>query len=230
MLPARPMKYLLRKPLVQALLARLLGRYLAFALRTTRWMVDGEEHLARVAAGGPAVVAFWHEHLPFMPELILIARRLPSYRPRLIHTLVSHHRDGRFIGEVVRRFDVQIVYGSSSSGGATGLRTLLRLLAQGDIVGITPDGPRGPRRSLAPGVAQVAALSGAPIVPCAGCTSRRVVLGTWDRLSVPLPFGRGVVVCGPAIAVRKGEWRGALPGITAALNHVAERAERLCPA
>src|SRR6185437_3247705 len=114
--------------------------------------------------------------------------------------------------------------------GCPGLRTLLRLLAQGDIVGITPDGPRGPRRSLAPGVAQVAALSGAPIIPCAGCTSRRVVVGTWDRLSVPLPFGRGVVVCGPAITVRKGEWRGALPGITAALNHVAERAERLCPA
>ena len=80
------MKHLLRKPLIQALLARLLGRYLVFALRTTRWTLHGEEHLAPHAAGAPAVLAFWHEHLPLVPALVLIARRLPFYRPQPMHT------------------------------------------------------------------------------------------------------------------------------------------------
>lgn len=228
MLPARRMRFLLRTSLAQALLARLLGGYLAFAIRTTRWTLDGQEHLAQYGAGIPAVFAFWHEFLPLMPSLVLFARRLPQYRDMTVHTLVSHHRDGRFIGEVVRRFHIHPVLGSTSRGGATGLRALLKLLARGDIIGLTPDGPRGPRRIAASGVAQLAALAEVPVVPCAARTTRRVVLSTWDRMPVPLPFGRGVMVCGPAITVSRASWRDALPAIATALNQVADRADRLC--
>src|SRR4051812_46421222 len=111
MLPARRMRILLRTSLAQALLARVLGGYLAFALRTTRWTLDGQEHLAPYGAGIPAVFAFWHEFLPLMPSLVLFARKLPQFRDMTVHTLVSHHRDGRFIGEVVRRFHIHPVLG-----------------------------------------------------------------------------------------------------------------------
>ena len=123
----------------------------------------------------------------------------------------ASHRDGRFIGAVVSRFALDVVLGSSSRGGAKGLRVLLNLLAGGDHIAITPDGPRGPRRVAAPGVAQLAALSGAPVLPCAAQTTRRWVLRTWDRMVVPKPFGRGVVVCLPTIAVepRRLAGRGA---------------------
>jgi len=224
------MRSLLRSPFAQWLLARLLGLYLAFAIRSTRWTLDGQEHLLAHGAGAPAVFAFWHECLPLMPALVLSARRLPQYRTVAVHTLVSHHRDGRFIGAVVRRFGIDTVSGSSSRGGASGLRNLLRLLAQGDIIAITPDGPRGPRRDAAPGVAHLAALAAVPVVPCAARTARHIVLGTWDRMPVPLPFGRGVMVCGPAIIVPRTTWRDAVPAITAAINHATDRAERLCSA
>lgn len=224
------MKSLLRHPTVQALLARLLGRYLHFALRTTRWTLDGQPHAAALAAGQPAVVAFWHEHLPLVPALALLARHLPGYRPARMHALVSHHRDGRFIGLVIRRFGMDTVFGSSSRGGPAALRNLLGLLAKGHIIGITPDGPRGPRRQAAPGVAQLAALSGMPVVPIAARTARRIQLGTWDRMTIPLPFGRGVVVCGAAIPVPRAAWQDALPAITAGLNAASDQAERLCPA
>jgi lysophospholipid acyltransferase (LPLAT)-like uncharacterized protein len=165
-----------------------------------------------------------------MPALSLIARKLPFYRPTPIHTLVSQHRDGRFIGSVVRRFGISPILGSSSRGGAAGLRNLLAVLRQGHLIGITPDGPRGPRRQAALGVAQLAALSGVPVVPLAARTSRRIQLNTWDRMRVPLPFGRGVVVCGPAIDVPRNGWRDAVPVIAEALNQAAKRAEALCPA
>jgi lysophospholipid acyltransferase (LPLAT)-like uncharacterized protein len=224
------MKSLLRHPTVQAMLGRLLGRYLHFALRTTRWTVDGAADFAPLAAGRPTVVAFWHEHLPLVPALALLARRIPGYRATPMHALVSHHRDGRFIGLVIRRFGMDTVLGSSSRGGPGALRNLLGLLMKGDIIGITPDGPRGPRRHIAPGVAQLAALAGVPVLPVAARTARRIQLDTWDRMAIPLPFGRGVVVCGAAILVPRAAWQETLPAISAALDAVSDRAEMLCPA
>jgi len=224
------MKRLARHPVVQIALARVLGLYLGFALHTTRWSLQGHEHIAPHAAGAPVVVAFWHERLPLMPMLWLKARRSPEGRRarNRVHVLVSRHHDGRFIGAVVSRFALDVVLGSTSRGGARGLRTLLTLLAGGDHIAITPDGPRGPRRIAAPGVAQLAALSGAPVLPCAAQTTRRWVLRTWDRMVVPKPFGRGVVVCLPAIAVARDRWQEAVPAIGAALTDAAEQADRLC--
>ncbi len=224
------MKTLLRHPVTQVALAKLLGLYLAFALRTTRWSLEGHEHMARHAAGAPVVVAFWHERLPMMPMLWVKARQSPEAQGvrNRVHVLVSQHRDGRFIGNVVSRFALDVVLGSSSRGGARGLRLMLDLLASGDHIAITPDGPRGPRRVAAAGVAQLSALSGAPILPCAAQTTRHWVLRTWDRMVVPKPFGRGVVVCLPTIAVPRDTWQDAVPAITAALTEAAEKADALC--
>jgi lysophospholipid acyltransferase (LPLAT)-like uncharacterized protein len=220
------LKRLVRRPGVQRAGARAFGLYLDFALRTTRWTLHGEPHVAPYLGGAPVVAAFWHERLPLMPALWLLARRRnPAGR---IHVLVSRHRDGRLIGALMRRFAVQPVHGSSSRGGAAGLRKLAALLAGGDQVAITPDGPRGPRRRAAPGVAQIAELSGVPVLPCAAQTTRRITLNTWDGMVLPLPFGRGAVVCEQPILVPRHGWQAALPQIEAALDRAAEAANRLC--
>ena len=113
--------------------------------------------------------------------------------------------------------------------GQAGYRSLLGLVEKGDHIGITPDGPRGPRRKSAPGVAQVAAVSGAPVLPCAAQTSRRWVLRSWDRMVIPKPFGRGVVVCGPVIPIAREGWEDALGTIDAAITAACDDADRLCP-
>ena len=231
------LKRLLRSAAVQSFTARLVGLYLALALRTTRWTLVGEEHAAAATAGQPSIAAFWHERLPLLPALWFIMRRHGATgTPRV---LVSKHRDGRFIGAVVRRFGVQVVHGSSSKdgsardvsekGGANSVRVLLAELQAGEHILITPDGPRGPRRRAAPGVAQIAGLSGAPVLPVGAQTNRRRVLPTWDRMYVPLPFGRGVIVCGEPILVPREGWDSFVPAIEAALSHVADLADSLCP-
>src|SRR5271165_2070072 len=222
------MKRLLRHPATQAVLVWLGGLYLMLALRTTRWVLDGAEHLAPCAAGQTAVAAFWHERLALMPMLWLTLRRMD--RAQRGHVLVSRHRDGRLIGSVMRRFGVGLLFGSSRRGGAASLRAALPLLARGEHLIITPDGPRGPRRVAAPGVAQIAALSGVKVLPCAAQTSRRRVLRSWDRMVIPLPFGRGVLVCLPPIAVARDGWQAAVPSIAAALTAAADRADHLCGA
>jgi lysophospholipid acyltransferase (LPLAT)-like uncharacterized protein len=227
-LPGARMKALLRTSQAQAVLPVLLGGYLSLVLRTTRWTLDGRQHFAAHVGGSPAIFAFWHEFLPYMPMLVALSRRLPTSKPVKIHTLVSKHRDGRFIGRVVRHFDIEPISGSSSRGGAAGLRAMLAALARGELIGITPDGPRGPRRTPAAGVAQLAALSGAPVIPCAAMSTRRIQLKTWDRMSIPAPLGSAVLVCGAPIYVPRQDWKAALPLVTDGLNAAATRAEALC--
>ncbi len=217
--------------MVQSVLAGLLGFYLAVALRTTRWTLYGREHVAPNLAGAPTIATFWHERLLLMPALWRLADLGGARR---MHVLVSRHSDGRLIGDLMRRFRVDVVHGSSARdgqdrGGASGLRQLLRVLAAGEQVVVTPDGPRGPARQAAAGVAQLAALSGIAVLPCAAQTSRRRRLGTWDRMVLPVPFGRGVIVCGAPIPVGRHEAAAALPRIAAALTEVADMADRLCP-
>jgi len=223
--PPEMFKRWVRRPGVQGVLASCLAAYLDFALRSTRWRVQGEANLAPFANGAPAVAAFWHERLPLMPALWQAARRQGAGIKG--HVLVSRHNDGQLIGAVMRHFGVGVVLGSSSRGGAVGSLALLDALAAGGIAIITPDGPRGPPRRAAPGVAQLAAISGAPVLPCAAQTSRRWVLRTWDRMVLPLPFGRGVLVCLPAIAVPREGWEASLPGIAAALSEAADIADRM---
>jgi len=222
------LKRLIRKPFVQAAAAWLLGQYLAFVYATTRWRLLGAEHLAPVLGRHPTVIAaFWHERLPMMPMLWRTARRdLPALGARAGHVLVSRHRDGHFIGAVVRRFDLNMVHASSSKGGATGLRMLLRRLAEGDLVVITPDGPRGPRRSPAPGVVQLALASGLPVLPTAASTTRHIRLKSWDRMMLPLPFGRGVVAMGAPVQVgRDDDPLAALAAIGAAMTAACDAAD-----
>jgi lysophospholipid acyltransferase (LPLAT)-like uncharacterized protein len=229
------MKRLLRSAPVQFVLAHLLSLYLLLALRTQRWTIDGQAHFIPHAAGQPAVFAFWHEFLPLMPQLPALGRRQAVYKRTGVYVLVSRHRDGHFIANAVRRFGVDAIHGSTgrrgeSKGGAASLRTMLAALARGDMIAMAPDGPRGPRRHAAPGALQLAALAGVPILPVAARTSRRIQLKSWDRMAIPLPFGRAVAVFGPAIVVPRDAWKDAMPALDAGLRDVADRAERLCPA
>ncbi len=228
------LKRMLRHPRVLAAVAWLIGLYLTFVYRTTRWRLEGIEHVTTQAGGDarpvPMIVAFWHERLPLMSKLWVMARAMPDYasRSQAAHVLVSQHRDGQFIGAIIRWFGLDVVLGSTSRGGASALRSLKEMLVRGDFVAITPDGPRGPPRQAAPGVAQLAALSGALVLPCAAQTTRHRRLRTWDRMVLPLPFGRAVIVCGPLIPVSRQDWAASVPVITDALNAAAARADAAC--
>ena len=229
------LKRLVQRPGAQALGARAAARYLWLALGATRWTVDGEHHLPPFIAGQPAIFAFWHECLPLMPAFWMWFQRQQRQAGLAtpMHVLVSRHKDGRFIGEVMRSFGVALVHGSSrrgdrDRGGSQAARTLVEALQQGGVAGITPDGPRGPRRHAARGVAQLAARAGVPVVPLAAQTRHRRVLSTWDRMVLPLPGGRGALVCGAPVLIGPDGGDAALPAIERALTAAADRADALC--
>ena len=80
-----------------------------------------------------------------------------------MHILISEHRDGELITQVVKRLGFSVVRGSTTRGGARALREMSLRIDQGHLC-VTPDGPRGPRRSVHQGVAYLASRTGLPIV------------------------------------------------------------------
>jgi lysophospholipid acyltransferase (LPLAT)-like uncharacterized protein len=117
------------------------------------------------------------------------------------HMLISAHPDGRIIAGAMTYFGIETIAGSTSRGGSSALRGILKRLKQGACVGITPDGPRGPAMTVSLGIVNIARLAGVPIVPVTYATSRRRELATWDRFQLALPFGRGVFLFGEPIEI-----------------------------
>lgn len=189
-----PLKKFLARNGVRRILCWLAAQYIRLVHATGRWTVVGGEAPRRLwESGTPFILAFWHGRLLMMPYA--------WDRTRPIHMLISQHRDGQLIARTVAHFGIQTAAGSSTRGGAGALRVMVRALGDGDCVGITPDGPRGPRMRTSEGAVSVARLAGAPIVPATFAVSRRAVLGTWDRFVVALPFARGAFIWGEPIMV-----------------------------
>lgn len=184
-----------RRTLVESLAPRVAHAYIRFLRATMRLEYRNREALARArAAAGSYIVTFWHSRFVMMPY---------CYPDKRLVILSSRHRDSRMLADVMRRFGLTQAWGSSSEGGAAGMRDVLRRIRDGFDVGITPDGPRGPRRRVQPGVIAMARLSGKPIVPVAFSAKPARRLGSWDRTLLPLPFGRGLFVYGEPLTVAR---------------------------
>jgi lysophospholipid acyltransferase (LPLAT)-like uncharacterized protein len=147
---------------------------------------------------GRYIYAFWHENI-----------LIPAYqygRPD-IWVLISQHADGQLIAEACRHLRFRAVRGSTTRDGVKAVRELLRKGKHAHLA-ITPDGPRGPRRRVQPGLVYLAAWTGLPIVPIGFAFHRAWRMRSWDRFALPHPYS--AVEC-----------------VTAELIHVPGDADRL---
>jgi len=206
-------------PPVVAALVRALGA-------TLRLRVVGAEPLVPFwAAGRPLIYAVWHGRILLTPWANARLRRTRGARP--VAVLASRARDGEVVARYVGRFGLDVVRGSSSRGGSAGLRGLVAAIGAGQDVAVVPDGPRGPRGRLQPGVVALASLSGAPIVPMAVACRPARQFDSWDEFQVPLPFARCAVVFGDPRAVpRDADREQARADLERALDAVTAAADR----
>jgi len=179
-------------PSVGSWALRLLGR----TLRVRR---EEGTVAALWAAGTPVIYVVWHARLLLLPYL---------YRDRELRALISRSRDGDLVAGLVRRFGFVVVRGSSTRGGAGGLRALIRALGKGHSVVLVPDGPRGPSETVKAGVVTLARISGAPVVPLALAASSEWHARSWDGFRVPKPFSRCIVRFGDPVRVSRPQEGG----------------------
>lgn len=174
-----------------------LGLFVLRLLALT-WRVEARGDAAwraRHAAGKGMVMALWHGQL--LP-LAFYLRNLG------MSVLVSEHRDGEIIAQILERMGYTMIRGSSTRGGARALVEMIKVLRGGIAVCITPDGPKGPARTFAPGAAVAAQRAGVPITTMYVTVERAWTLKSWDRFMIPKPFAHVVLHFGAPTMVREG--------------------------
>ena len=107
---------------------------------------------------------------------------------RTIDTIVSNHFDGELVARLMQLFGGGTIRGSSSKGGVSALRGALKALKNGRDIGITPDGPRGPRHTVADGAAALAMMRKVPIITMNCNPTSYWSMKSWDHFCIPKPF------------------------------------------
>jgi hypothetical protein len=185
-----------RRRLVAALiyaLARALAATLRFELNDLSGYFSGGSQ-ERI------IFAIWHNRLAL--SLVLYNRYIARRdRGRRLAAMVSASRDGGLLAEILERFGVEPVRGSSSRRGPQALREMVSWGRRGHDLAITPDGPRGPCYIVQEGVISTAQLTGLPIVPVAYHLNWKIRAKSWDRFQIPLPFARCEVTIGKELRV-----------------------------
>ncbi len=157
------------------LLVRLLGLTWRFKLRN-------DAPWRRVlASGSTMVLAVWHGDM---------LAPIWMHRKQGLVAIVSEHSDGEIISRIIAGLGLESARGSTTRGGSRALLTLIRALEAGRICAFTPDGPRGPRHVLQPGLLAAARKAGVPIVLIGTAVDRCWEFKSWDRFVLPKPFAR----------------------------------------
>ena len=131
------------------------------------------------------LVAFWHGELLMQP---FNYRKLkPNGK---VSAMISEHKDGEAITKTVEYLGIHSIRGSSTRGGAKALIGAIKELKGGDDVAITPDGPKGPRFSIADGIVAIHKKTNAKILLFNCKSSKYWQFNSWDKFIVPKPFGR----------------------------------------
>jgi len=216
----------LRSGWFQRVIGFLAAEYLRLVWLTNRFSYEPPDVYAIVEPQMPVILGFWHGQHFLMPFV-----KKDRHRAKV---LISRHRDGEFNAIAAERLGVGTVRGSGDhgsafhrKGGVGAFKEMVRVLEEGTNMALTADVPKK-SRVAGLGIIMLARESGRPIVPLAMATSRYIRLGNWDRSTIHLPFGRGVLVGGDRIMVpadADAEMMEALRlRLEVALNDVARRA------
>lgn len=198
---------------------------------TIRWRhIDRAEGEAVWGRSKPVILVVWHGRL-------LMAHKgwpLGKSDKVPIKALISNSKEGEIIARAFERVGVENIRGSAAKGGQQkggmeAMIAMIRALRAGQSVCITPDGPRGPRMRVQRGVISLAKATGAPILCVSWNTAGRHVLNSWDRMVLPTPFSRGLVVWSKALTVARdaspGDEEAARLALEAELNRITALAD-----
>jgi lysophospholipid acyltransferase (LPLAT)-like uncharacterized protein len=217
-------KKILKSPAAQAFAAFFLSLFIRLVCLTNCKDIHIDPQTAVFVNGDAnAIFAFWHGRMMVLPAFY------PPGRP--IRVLISRHSDGALISRVISHFGHKTVTGSTSKGGLSAANEILEALSNGDNVGITPDGPRGPAAVASRGAVTLARLAKKPLIPVTFAATRAKRLHSWDRFLLVLPFGRIVFCVGAPLAVAEtltdDQEEATRLQFEQTMNALVEKAERL---
>lgn len=163
---------------------------------TYRWKYVNRERFEALVREGGVILPFWHNR-------IIGGCTAPVFRPHDSVVIISEHFDGEIIARVAACFSHRSTRGSPKAHGLEALKGLETELMKGSIVGITPDGPRGPKYKAQPGVAMLCMHSGRTVLPFTASARSRWKFASWDAFELPKPFSEITIVFGNELRAGK---------------------------
>ena len=160
---------------------------------TTRIDVIGFEKIKSIVSTQKGILTFWHS------RILLISYLFKGYAAL---ALVSQSKDGEIMAQILEQQGYEAIRGSTSKGGIRALAEMIRAMrTRNKPAAIVPDGPRGPRFVVQPGVITLAQKTGYPIVPVTYSAKKMKIFSSWDRFILPYPFTRCRVIYGEPVTV-----------------------------
>ncbi len=187
-------KILKKNNFVLSVVTKMLYTYLRVVYFTCRWQfVFSDNHNKQEFLAQKGVIfAFWHNRLALGPGIFAGHKD--------IYALISPHRDGRIISDIVGKFGFGVINGSSNKNPVSALKIIIQKLHNGSNIVITPDGPRGPIYKINSNINKVAQKYNIKLIPVSCSASRYFLLKSWDKLIMPLPFGKITAFIGLPLA------------------------------
>lgn len=199
----------------------LLAYYFLRALvATCRLEFVGVESYLKRASHEGGILTLWHNRLLLLPHFSQLT-------PQVHYAaVISNSRDGDLIAKMANSFPNTEAIRVAHNARSQALKSIVKTLKTGKVVVITPDGPRGPRYEIKPGISFAASMGPSKIFPCTWTSSRFWELPTWDKMLIPKPFSRIVFSIGESFDISREEakdWENTKTSLEDILHKLAEQ-------
>ncbi len=182
----------------------------------------------------PFIYAFWHGRL--YPMNFLYTKK------KKVHAIISNHVDGEIIARIISKFGVYAVRGSTNRmpdkdrpfknrGGTFVIRESIRIFKEGNVIAITPDGPKGPVRKVKKNLFKTVLEKNISIALIGFSASRSICFSSWDNFMLPMPFSKIVItmdyIKNPLEEFNKYELDEFALKIEESLNNITAQADKI---
>ncbi len=183
-------------PYIFAYIGKAIVRFLVY---TCRFKVEGVEQFVQMGSSRPCIVMLWHNRLALCAEIV------SQFAPQFMYAaFVSNSRDGEPLAILAESYPCGTTIRVPHTGRHEALKKMIERLKQGkEVMLITPDGPRGPRYEVKPGITLAAQQTGAAVFPMSWSATRFWQFNTWDRLILPKPFSTISVIFGSPVELEQ---------------------------
>ena len=166
--------------------------YIKLCFQSSIWRVKNFDVAHNLIKKNKSViVCFWHNRL-------LMASFCWNWE-RSFKMLISSHSDGKIISYAVANLGIETITGSSRKQNISSLKEIINEINKRNVLGITPDGPKGPNMQIKEGLLSLLKKTGVTVLPLSYSAKFKIRLNTWDRFLLVTPFNKFVAVWGNPI-------------------------------
>jgi hypothetical protein len=189
-------KKFLQNNYIQNFVGFVISLYIKICFHTSLWYVRNNKELEKhIEKNSKIIVIFWHSRLLMAPFCWNYSNNFKM--------LISSHRDGRIISRAVSHLGIETIQGSSNKNKISSAKQIINELNQKNIIGITPDGPRGPNQKIKEGLISMQKKTNSVIFPLCYSAKFYKRLSSWDKFMFVYPFNKFVAVWGNPIIYNK---------------------------